>query len=232
MSIIQDKPTLFLTLSRLCVFISFMLAKNKKNTSYHHGDLKETLINQSLSIIDKEGLGGLTLRKAARLAGVSHAAPAHHFGDMKGLLAAIATNGFVLLTTQMVNSIDQLKENNPLYKFKTIGLAYIEFALKNPSFLKIMYHSELSDKKSYPELMRESKKPFQLLKNIIMECQKEKLIKDGNLDESALFAWSTVHGFSNLAVNDQLKSKGLKKNKMEYADKITNLLYTGLKINN
>ncbi|NOX34877.1 MAG: TetR/AcrR family transcriptional regulator [Deltaproteobacteria bacterium] len=206
-----------------------MAKKSKKPSSYHHGDLKQTLIGHALSIIDNEGIGGLTLRKAARHAGVSHAAPAHHFGDMKGLMVAIAIKGFSKMILQMEKALSQTKDDNSLLKLKLIGLAYIEFAVQHRSFFKVMYHSELSKKGPYPDLEKESRIPFKLLKSTVQDCQDNQLIKKGDIENIALFAWSTVHGIANLLVDSQLKSKGLLGDDMQYADHVTNLLYTGLK---
>lgn len=204
--------------------------KEEKHGAYHHGDLRNSMINHALSIIDREGIGGLTLRKAARHAGVSHAAPAHHFGDKKGLLAAIAEQGFKQMIRQMEQAILLVPAGNPLEKLKSIGMAYIEYAVKNPSSFRIMYHPELSMKSVHAGLEQQSRKTFELLMESIAECQNNGLIAAGDIREQSLFAWSTVHGLSILIVDGQLKSKGFRSSTMQYAEKMTDLLYSGLGI--
>lgn len=202
---------------------------SNKRSKYHHGDLQETLIGHALSIIENEGIGGLTLRKAARYAGVSHAAPAHHFGDMKGLMAAIATRGFTQMAHQMEEALRQNEGANPLGRLKTVGLTYLDYAAKNSSSFKVMYHLEISDQALYPQLEKQSRVPYDMLKTVLRECQDKQLVREGEIEELALFAWSTVHGFANLIIDRQLTRKGLKDDYTQYAESVTNLLYTGLR---
>ncbi len=201
-----------------------------KRAAYHHGDLRKSLIRNALAIIDQEGIAKLTLRKAARRAGVSHAAPAHHFNDMKGLLAAIAEEGFHEMSLLMENAAGHEKAANPLNTLKAIGMAYIEFAVQHPSYFKIMYYPELSKIQSrFPGLEKESKNAFELLKKCMQECRKSSLIRAEDIRNLSLFAWSTVHGLAVLAVDDLLENKGLNDDIAIYADKLTSLLYLGLK---
>jgi len=202
--------------------------KNKNSIPYHHGDLKAALIKHSILIINKEGISKLTLRKAARHAGVSHAAPAHHFKDLRGLLAAIAAEGFRRLGKDMETGMKNGADDDPLKKFKALGMTYIEFALRNPSFFKVMYHSMLSDKSLYPELEIESMLAFERMSEMIRACQEKNMIRAGDVSELSLFAWSAVHGFATLAADGQIKSKNLNFDVQQYADTMTSLVYIGL----
>jgi len=209
-----------------------MTPKKNRPSAYHHGQLKASLIKHALTIIETEGIKGLTLRKAARRAGVSHAAPAHHFGDMKGLLAALAQEGFYKMTKTMEQAIQHIENDNPLGKLKCIGITYIEFAVHHPAYFNVMHHPELALKASHPGLEQESKNTFDIVKTIIKECQDANIIAPGNILHLSLFVWSTVHGFATLVVDRQLEAKGLKEDIMQYADLITLLIYTGVKDSN
>ncbi|HCY87825.1 MAG TPA: TetR family transcriptional regulator [Desulfobacteraceae bacterium] len=200
----------------------------KKDNAYHHGDLRKSLISQALAIVREEGVAKLTLRKVARLAGVSHAAPAHHFKDMNGLLAAIAEEGFVKMVQHMKKAAGKYPSENSLERFKAIGVSYVEFATQNPSFIKIMNHPSLAEKSLYPGLKRASNETFNLLTNAVQECQSKKLVREGDVLELSLFAWSTVHGLAVLAVDGQLNGVGLRQDLQVYTDKVTDLLYSGL----
>ena len=101
------------------------MAKKTAKT-YHHGDLREALIKAGLTILEKDGVEALTLRACARKAGVSHAAPQHHFAGIDDLLAEIAATGF----EDFVESLDQAAAHatSPVEKLKAMGQGYVAFA--------------------------------------------------------------------------------------------------------
>lgn len=202
--------------------------KAKKQTAYHHGNLKKSLISHALAIVDEEGIAQLSLRKVARQAGVSHAAPAHHFKDMKGLLAAIAQEGFGKMERQMQAAVDRIPGDKSLDRFKTLGTAYISFAVRNPAYLRIMFHPSLVDKQPYPGLEKAANSAFGLLTAAIKDCQEKKLVRAGDIRLLSLFAWSTVHGLSILALDNQLVSTGLNENLDDYTDDLIDLLINGM----
>jgi AcrR family transcriptional regulator len=207
--------------------IALMKGKERKSTPYHHGDLKNALIRHSVSIMESEGVEGLTLRKAARNAGVSHTAPAHHFGDLGGLLAAIAEEGFRLMISETESAVEA-SSDHPLEKLKAVGLAYIRFALQHPAFFRVMYHPMLAAKSAYPGLREVSLKALGLMTDLIRECQEKDLVAPGDARELGLFAWSTVHGLATLHINGQIESKDLGADIMGHAEKVMALIYAGL----
>src|SRR5258708_26387477 len=84
------------------------------DTPYHHGDLHEALLQAAERVLERDGIAGLTLRAVAREAGVSHAAPTHHFGDLTGLLSELAAIGFRMFNTAMIAA--RARETHPLMK--------------------------------------------------------------------------------------------------------------------
>lgn len=195
---------------------------------YHHGDLRKALISAALEVIREEGIRGLTLRKAARHAGVSHAAPAYHFGDLTGLLAALAEKGFNDLWQCMQASITAAPADDPLAQFKAVGMAYVAFAAAEPASVKAMFHPMLADRSAYPSLEAASWRPFDLLLAHVRACQDAGILQ--NMDDriAALFAWSAVHGLSTLHIDGYTDEKGFKDGSDSLADAITNLIFTGL----
>ncbi len=200
----------------------------REKTAYHHGDLKKALITAALAIVEEEGVDGLSLRKAARRVGVSHAAPTHHFRDMSGLLAAVATQGFRELFQAMKTSVGRLSRKEPLAVFKAIGMAYIEFAAHHTAYFRVMFHMALAEKSRYPKLREASQETFELMVKAVSGCQQAGLIMEGEPRELALSAWAAVHGLATLIVNGQLTEKGLTDSPEELADMITRMLYMGL----
>src|SRR5215475_1526755 len=98
--------------------------------AYHHGDLREALIKATDAILAERGLEGFTLREAARRAGVSPAAPAHHFGSAAGLLTEVAISGFQELTRFLRTGAS--KASDPEARLRHQGVSYVRFALTYP----------------------------------------------------------------------------------------------------
>ncbi len=200
----------------------------RKKKGYHHGDLRRALIAAALGVIREEGIRGLTLRKAARRAGVSHSAPAHHFKDLAGLLAAVAEKGFDQLFRAMEHAIDKNASEDPLLRFKAVGMAYVSFAATQPASLKAMFHPLLADRSPYPSLETASRRPFDLLLSNVADCQQAGALKEMDSRTAALFAWSAVHGLSALLTDGHMAGKGFTEDAEVLADSLTGLVFTGL----
>src|ERR1051326_1003237 len=110
--------------------------------TYHHGDLKNALIKTGIEILAKEGIEGLSLRKVAQRAGVSHNAPYSHFPDKQSLIAAISTEGFYQLYTELDATILAYPKN-PKNQLQQGALAYVQFALNITDTFKIMFSGVL-----------------------------------------------------------------------------------------
>src|SRR5262245_50708668 len=116
----------------------------KRAAPYHHGSLREAMLRAAESILERDGIGGLTLRAAARdAAGVSHAAPKNHFGDVMGLLSDLAAVGFVRFRAAMEAHI---RKSDPApAQLEAIGRGYVSFARTNPDLFLLMFRSERLD---------------------------------------------------------------------------------------
>src|SRR6185369_11386433 len=106
----------------------------KRADSYQHGDLRHALIQAGLKLLGERGVEGLSLRAAAELAGVSHAAPYRHFADKDALVAAIAEEGFRLLTRRMRDEIDASGSNDALARLQASAIGYVSFAVEHPGY--------------------------------------------------------------------------------------------------
>src|SRR5512136_340809 len=111
---------------------------NKK--TYHHGDLKNALIKAGADILSKEGVSALSLRKAAQLAGVSHAAPYAHFADKQALIAAIASAGHRRINARFTELRDRYPDD-PLRQLIETAWAYAEFGLEETAHFSVTYSS-------------------------------------------------------------------------------------------
>lgn len=162
--------------------------------SYHHGDLPNTLRRAAVDVIDERGLGAFSLREVARRAGVSHTAPAHHFGDVRGLLTAIATEGFetlAALTTERAADLD-----DPVERLVAIGIAYVELAGSHAAHCQVMFRTDVVDPDD-EALGDAGIAAYTVLEETVRSIiDRESL--DVDLDEATWQCWATMQGLVTL----------------------------------
>jgi AcrR family transcriptional regulator len=195
--------------------------------AYHHGNLREALLDATVETLKQGGVGSLSLRGAARRAGVSHAAPSHHFGDVAGLVAAVATRGYLRLCEAMTRAAT--KHRDPLKAVRAAGLAYVIFALRDRELFRVMFRASVADRESHPELERASTAALDLLVARIAQCRKARLVRRGSARSLALLAWAAMHGLAVLAVDGQLRAKGFRGQERRLANSMTQRLFLGLR---
>jgi AcrR family transcriptional regulator len=167
-----------------------------RKDSYHHGDLKAVILGETATLVAERGADGISLRELARAAGVSHAAPAHHFTDRRGLFTALATEGYRLLAAA-------LTEARP--KFIDAARAYVRFALDHPGHYEVMFDKSLYDDAD-PELVAAATAAGAELNRGVGTLVDEHARDDP--EGAALAAWSLVHGFSLLWLNKAVDTTG------------------------
>src|SRR5215471_16177313 len=176
------------------------LAVNRRKP-YHHGNLREALLEASIQLIAEIGPSAFTLREVARRAGVSHNAPYRHFTDKDSLLAAVAAQGYIELNDAMLRAAD--RHSDALDRLKQAGLAYIAFALRRPEHFTVMFDAPVS-KQTNPEAAGASERAFSTLVSFVKECQDQRSLPPGPPIQFALLAWTMVHGIAKLATTGRL----------------------------
>ncbi|WEK42110.1 MAG: WHG domain-containing protein [Candidatus Sphingomonas colombiensis] len=172
-------------------------AGEKPKKPYHHGALREALLESAEHILERDGITGLTLRAAAREAGASHAAPKNHFDDMTGLLSELAARGLARFTDSLLAAAD--RETDATARLNAIGRAYVEFALANPGLFQLMFRSERLDH-SRLALAHETRRSLQMLADAVGAAHPTA----GRAEVAR--AWTMVHGFAMLVLDGRLKS--------------------------
>lgn len=171
--------------------------------AYHHGDLRKALIEAAEAELAEKGVEGFTLRGAAKRAGVSHAAPAHHFADTNALLTALAALAFQRLADSM-SGRQSRAPGEPRAQFIASGLGYVDFALSNPALFKLMFGSQRLDTGN-AELISYGSKAFRILVDAIAAVrQSDPLAGHAGLIDIAT-SWSVVHGLANLLIADRMR---------------------------
>jgi AcrR family transcriptional regulator len=177
-------------------------------TPYHHGDLHDALLAAAERVLERDGLPGLTLRAVAREAGVSHAAPTHHFGDLTGLLSELAAIGFRRFNEAMIAAGNT--ETLPLMKAMARAKAYVAYAQAQPGMYGLMFRTERLDM-TRPSLHEAATASFEGLASAVGAGRNNALTGDTletlSLEQAATIAraWSLVHGFTMLLLDGRLK---------------------------
>ena len=170
-------------------------AGDMAKASYHHGDLRRALLDAAAEVIAEDGPAALSLRDLARRAGVSHAAPTHHFGDKKGLLTALAAEGFDRLAA------DLLATRAATGSFLELGVAYVRFATAHRAHFEVMWRPDLYHADD-PALVAARGRSGDALYAGAAD------LPDGagaaDVREAGLAAWSLAHGFATLWLSDAL----------------------------
>lgn len=169
------------------------------------GSLRDTLVDAAVTLIARKGPQGFSLREVARRARVSEAAPYWHFADREALLAAVAERGFEEMAQGMMEIWSQ--EADPAERFRALGIGYVRFALAQPSYLRVMFGSEVPDKAEHPALKAAGERTFALLVQAITECQAAGQVRGGDPEAFAVAAWSSVHGLAALLIDGKLKDR-------------------------
>jgi AcrR family transcriptional regulator len=171
---------------------------------YHHGALHAALLETAERLLERDGLAGLTLRAVAREAGVSHAAPSHHFGDLTGLVSELAAIGFRRFNAAM--TVADSDGNTLADRAMARAKAYVAYARAHPAMYGLMFRTERLDM-TRPALHDAGKAAFAGLAGAIGAQRQEQISTDAlSLDQAAAIAraWSLVHGFTMLLLDGRL----------------------------
>ncbi len=174
---------------------------------YHHGDLNAALLAAGVDLLAADGLEGVSLRAVARLAGVSHSAPYHHFTNKAALVEALAVEG----NRRLLGSLTQAwadGSGTSIQALLRVGVSYVEFALGNPGLFQLMNRPELrgAPQGERSPVAQAAQAAFKVLKDGILAGQADGEIGPGDPSILALTAWSTVHGLAVLMLDGMVDS--------------------------
>jgi AcrR family transcriptional regulator len=170
---------------------------NAKAT-YHHGNLRRALLDESLAVIGEEGVEALSLRDVAARVGVSHAAPYHHFADKSALIHAIAHEGMAKMHDAM-EAAEAATDDDAERRLVAIGMAYVRFAVEHADYYAAFTAPEMT------ELAAEAEQPpaasgdtWGRLMGAVVEGQRSGVLPTGDPMVLAVYLWSLVHGLAEL----------------------------------
>jgi AcrR family transcriptional regulator len=183
--------------------------------TYHHGDLRAVILSAAARLVAEKGADAVSLRHLARDAGVSHAAPAHHFTDRRGLFTALSAEGFELLAKALTNA----RPN-----FIDAALAYVRFAIEHPGHYAVMFDRSLVDPDD-PELLAAQRAAGAELSYGVSTLEDPQAASDPMGAQMA--AWSLVHGFAMLWLNDAVPAEIAETDPTVTVERIARMLFDG-----
>jgi AcrR family transcriptional regulator len=181
--------------------------------TYHHGDLRAAILTEAARLVAERGADRVSLRELAREAGVSHAAPAHHFIDRRGLFTALAAQGFELLAAA-------LAEARP--RFLAAALAYVRFAIEHPGHYRVMFDKSLLDPSNRELAAAEAAAGAELSRGVASLPDQHAQADPAG---AQLAAWSLVHGFSMLWLDDAVDAGVKAGDPMATVERIATMLF-------
>ena len=178
-----------------------METKSEKNT-YHHGDLRSTLVDAASNMLKEEGIEGLSLRKLADKVGVSRTAPYHHFKDKNELLCAIAEQGFSRWQQDATEIFKQI-DLSPREKYRQFIQGYIAYAADNPELYDLMFGRTIWKQNTATQSLRDVAYPsFNQQVNMTRQWQQQGLMPAGeDTLRLAQVTWGTIHGIARLLID-------------------------------
>lgn len=175
--------------------------------SYHHGDLRNAVLQAALAIVEggvQGGAAALSLRAVARAAGVSAMAPYHHFADRNALVAALAEIGFQRLYTEKLAALEAI--DDPVAALVAGSRAYVAFIIANPKLYRLMKAPELVDRSAYPGLARAAEAPAAKLQSLLTDLAESGRLGGTTPPAAAAMLWGLVHGLGLLAIDGYVPS--------------------------
>ena len=176
-----------------------------KRTRYHHGDLRATLMDACLRLIESEGLAAVSLRRVAREAGVSSGAPYHHFADRAALLSALSVDGFQQLAADLAAT--KAAATSPLDALTALAETYVRVSRDHPAQFRLMFRPELSQPEKHPDAHEAGDDAFQILADTVAEAVAAGVLPADRADTLAVAWWALGHGLASLWLDGHLEKR-------------------------
>lgn len=185
-----------------------MPAARHRKRAYHHGDLRRALLDQALALAEERGPGALTLREAARRAGVTEAAPYRHFRSKEALVVALAEEGFDALLQRVRRALLRAPGSSAA-RLSALGVAYLRFALERPAHFRVMFGRDLAKSHGFRGVGGLAQACFDVLMGEVSRAQRSGDVAGRDPRPAALALWSALHGLASLQADGLLERQGL-----------------------
>jgi AcrR family transcriptional regulator len=226
---IVDFDTPALIVSSASATVAVVPAARTRKRAYHHGDLRRALLDQALALAAERGPAALTLREAARRAGVTEAAPYRHFRSKEALVAALAEEGFAALLARVRRALARAPDQAAA-RLSALGVAYLRFALERPAHFRVMFGRDLARSHGFRTVGELAQSCFGELMREVSRAQAAGAVAGRDPRPAALALWSALHGLASLQADGLLERQGLARGRGAdaLARGVVSSLWTGL----
>ncbi len=192
--------------------------------SYHHGDLRQALLETTRQMIAEEGVEGVTMRGLAQRIGVSRTAPYRHFENKAALLAAVAQEGFEELIKHLRCARTADPTLSPIIRFEKMGMSYVQFAIAQPTAYRLMYGADAVRAEDHPKVREVVRRTLDELIEMIQECKAAGFLKTYHPRDVGMTVWSACHGLSLLLIDQHLQIDNVD----QLIERVTRIVRVGL----
>jgi AcrR family transcriptional regulator len=181
----------------------------KRRRSYHHGNLRQALIDATLALVEEQGPAAATIRDAAKRAGVSSGAPFRHFPSRKALMTAVAEEAMGRLREEIAAALEKETSDDPLVRLRAVGSGYLRWAVRNPTHFQVISDRKLIDFEGSAALSRDNEALQALMAELLTEAQRRGLVPPHDVRTTVLLARATSYGLARMFVDGQFPSWGV-----------------------
>lgn len=176
-------------------------AKTPRRTSYHHGNLRDALIDAAVQLVEEGGPDNVSVREAAKRAGVSPGAPFRHFSNKTALMTAVAEQAMSLFRLEITNAVEDLGTDDPIQRFAAIGIAYLRWAIRNPTHFQIISTRSLIDWDSSESLRHDNEVVRSLMEGSMIEAQRRNMLRSNDIAQTQIAARALVYGLARMYID-------------------------------
>jgi AcrR family transcriptional regulator len=176
---------------------------------YHHGDLRRVLIDAALQLVGEGGAEAVSVREAARRAGVSPGAPFRHFPSRDALMQAVAEEAQRRFRAEIEAALAEAPAGDPLARFRCLGLAYLRWAMRNPTHFEIISSSRLFDYDKSDDLLRDNAELIGMVEHALKEALAGGQLRPAEFDHVLIAARALVYGFARMNIDGHFPRWGV-----------------------
>jgi AcrR family transcriptional regulator len=196
---------------------------------YHHGDLRRVLIDAALQLAEEGGAAAVSVRGAARRAGVSPGAPFRHFESREALMTAVASEAQRRFRAEIDMAMAEAPANDPLSRFRSFGLAYLRWAMRNPAHFEIISSGRYFDHDSAADLSRDNAELIALAERMLADAFAAGALRTNELKPVLIAGRALVYGFARMNIDGHFPRWGVAEADAERtAEAILDLFIAGI----
>lgn len=176
----------------------------RRRTSYHHGHLREALIDAALRMIREHGAESVSVREVAKRAGVSSGAPFRHFPTRTALMTAVAEQAMSRFREEIVRALDEVRSAAPMHRFRALGTAYMRWVIRNPEHFEVISNRALIDFENSESLRRDNAEIRSLMEELLREQRNDVQRRADDVKSISFAARALAYGLARMYVDGHL----------------------------